>query len=67
MKKNVSEIEKKYDGILIRNWESYAWLKRHEYQKEIRSDYNLYIFNRKTKERIETIGNCPGNGISGIE
>ena len=39
--KMYTEIEKKYDGILIRNWESYAWLKQHEYQKEIRSDYNL--------------------------
>ena len=47
--KMYTEIEKKYDGILIRNWESYAWLKRHEYQKEIRSDYNLYIFNRRQK------------------
>ncbi|MEI3475284.1 MAG: DUF3656 domain-containing protein, partial [Coprococcus comes] len=28
--KMYTEIEKKYDGILIRNWESYAWLKRLE-------------------------------------
>ena len=54
--KMYTEIEKKYDGILIRNWESYAWLKRHEYQKEIRSDYNLYIFNRKTKEELRRLG-----------
>lgn len=53
--KMYTEIEKKYDGILIRNWESYAWLKRHEYQKEIRSDYNLYIFNRKTKEELRRL------------
>ena len=55
-----TEIEKKYDGILIRNWESYAWLKRHEYQKEIRSDYNLYIFNRKTKEELRRLGIARG-------
>lgn len=54
--KMYTEIEKKYDGILVRNWESYAWLKRHEYQKEIRSDYNLYIFNRKTKEELRRLG-----------
>lgn len=53
--KMYTEIEKKYDGILIRNWESYAWLKQHEYQKEIRSDYNLYIFNRKTKEELRRL------------
>ena len=58
--KMYTEIEKKYDGILIRNWESYAWLKRHEYQKENRSDYNLYIFNRKTKEELRRLGIARG-------
>lgn len=58
--KMYTEIEIKYDGILIRNWESYAWLKRHEYQKEIRSDYNLYIFNRKTKEELRRLGIARG-------
>lgn len=58
--KMYTEIEKKYDGILIRNWESYAWLKRHEYQKEIRSDYNLYILNRKTKEELRRLGIARG-------
>lgn len=58
--KMYTEIEKKYDGILIRNWESYAWLKQHEYQKEIRSDYNLYIFNRKTKEELRRLGIARG-------
>lgn len=58
--KMYTEIEKKYDGILIRNWESYAWLKRHEYQKEIRSDYTLYIFNRKTKEELRRLGIARG-------
>ena len=58
--KMYTEIEKKYDGILIRNWESNAWLKRHEYQKEIRSDYNLYIFNRKTKEELRRLGIARG-------
>ncbi len=63
--KMYTEIEKKYDGILIRNWESYAWLKQHEYQKEIRSDYNLYIFNRKTKEELRRLG--IGRGTASVE
>ena len=58
--KMYTEIEKKYDGILIRNWESYAWLRQHAYQKEIRSDYNLYIFNRKTKEELRRLGIARG-------
>ena len=46
------QIEEKYDGVLIRNWESYEWLERRQYQKEIRSDYNVYIFNRRAKEEV---------------
>ena len=63
--KMYTEIEKKYDGILIRNWESYAWLKRHVYQKEIRSDYNLYIFNQKAKEELKDLG--IGQGTAPVE
>ena len=51
-----AKIEEKYDGILIRNWESYAWLRQHVYPKEIRSDYNLYIFNQKAKEELKNQG-----------
>ncbi len=42
-----------YDGILIRNWESYEWLRNKNYPKTIISDYNMYVFNRKSKEFIE--------------
>lgn len=38
-----------YDGVLIRSWESYVWLLNHGYEKEIISDYNLYVFNKKSK------------------
>lgn len=58
--KMYAEIEEKYDGILIRNWESYAWLKQHEYKKVIRSDYNLYIFNKKTKAEFGKLGIAQG-------
>lgn len=48
-----------YDGALIRNWESYVWLLNHAYAKEIISDHNLYVFNKKSKTFIENtkIGN----------
>lgn len=44
------ELEACYDGIMIRNWESYMWLKSRGYKKEIITDYNMYIFNRQSKE-----------------
>lgn len=42
-----------YDGIMIRNWESYEWLQNKNYPKTIISDYNMYVFNRKSKEFIK--------------
>ncbi len=50
------EMSELYDGVLIRNWESYMWLRRHRYQKEIISDYPLYVFNRRSKEFLEREG-----------
>lgn len=41
-----SEVEKIFDGILIRNWESYGWLILKGYHKKIIADMNLYLFNR---------------------
>lgn len=40
-----AELQSFYDGVLIRNWESYQWLSSHGYEKEICSDANLYVFN----------------------
>lgn len=45
-----------YDGVLIRNLESYRWLKQHGYAKEIRSDHNLYVFNRYGKTFMRELG-----------
>ena len=42
--------EAKWDGMLIRNYESYSFLKKHHYQKHIVTDYNLYQFNRYAKD-----------------
>ncbi len=49
-------LEEGCDGVLIRNWESFRWLKRHGYKGEIRSDANLYVFNRYGKTFIEKQG-----------
>lgn len=35
-----------WDGVLIRNYESYMFLREHGYDKGIVTDYNLYQFNR---------------------
>ena len=46
-----------FDGVLIRSLESYQWLKEHKYPKEIRTDYNIYVFNRRSKRVMEEMGN----------
>ena len=38
-----------WDGMLIRNYESYEFLKQHGYEKKIVTDYNLYQFNQYAK------------------
>lgn len=49
--KNYSHIfEVQWDGILIRNYESYQFLRAHHYKKHIVTDYNMYQFNRYAKE-----------------
>ena len=39
-----------WDGILIRNNESYEFLKENQYQGKIVSDYSMYHFNREAKK-----------------
>lgn len=46
-------LEKNYDGVLIRNWESYQWFVRHGYAKEITADYNLYVFNKWSRNFLK--------------
>lgn len=45
-----------FDGVLIRNLESYQWLKDHGYQKEIHSDYNVYAFNKRSRDMLADMG-----------
>ena len=42
--------EAEWDGVLIRNYESYTFLKTHDFKKKIVTDYNLYQFNSDAKE-----------------
>lgn len=42
-------LQAKWDGVLIRNYESYMFLRKHGYAKNIVTDYNLYQFNRYAK------------------
>lgn len=39
-----------WDGMLVRNYESYQFLRSHNYEKHIVTDYNMYQFNRSAKE-----------------
>lgn len=39
-----------WDGVLIRNYESYGFLKAHDYPGKIITDYNLYQFNSSGKD-----------------
>ena len=40
-----------WDGILIANYESFAFLKEHGYTGRIMTDYNLYEFNQESRKR----------------
>lgn len=51
--KQYERIASLYDGILVRNWETYVWLLDHGYEKPMIADYNLYIFNQKSKAFME--------------
>lgn len=47
---------KSYDGVLIRNWESYEWLREKNYGKKMISDCNLYVFNKESKDFMRQTG-----------
>lgn len=38
-----------WDGVLVRNYESFGFLKEHKFAKPIITDYNLYQFNQYGK------------------
>ena len=42
-------LQAEWDGALIRNYESYWFLKEHGYDQHIVTDHNLYQFNRYAK------------------
>ncbi len=52
LEKEYEELERLYDGALIRNWESYCWLEKKGYSKPIVSDYNLYVFNQRSRKFV---------------
>lgn len=47
------EIALIFDGMLIRNWESYEWLTNKSYAKKIITDMNLYLFNRYSRKFLK--------------
>lgn len=51
-----THLKRTFDGVLVRNWESVQWLKDHGYSGEIRSDYNLYVFNTYSKAELKKEG-----------
>lgn len=38
-----------FDGVLVRNYDELGWLEEKGYQKEIRLDYLLYVWNQEAK------------------
>lgn len=54
-----------YDGVLIRGWEEYHWLKMKGYEGRIISDSNMYVFNSRSRQFIAGKGIC--NHTSSIE
>lgn len=48
--RDYQEALRDYDGVLIRNLESLKWLQDREYKKPVRSDYNLYACNRRSRD-----------------
>lgn len=39
-----------FDGFLVRNYESFHFLRKHGFDKKIILDHNLYVFNQSAKE-----------------
>ncbi len=47
------EMVELFDGVLIRSLDTFQWLRAHQYPKEIRTDTNLYVFNRRSKRILK--------------
>lgn len=39
-----------FDGVLVRNYESFHFLKEHGFDKKVILDHNLYVFNQSAKQ-----------------
>ncbi len=44
------------DGLMLRNYESFYFLKKHKFDKRIILDHNLYVFNRYAKQFWRDLG-----------
>lgn len=51
-----AELKKSFDGVMIRNFESLAWVKEKNYTGEILTDYNMYVFNHSGKAFLKQEG-----------
>ena len=45
-----------FDGVLIRNLESLEWLRNQGYTKPVLGDYNLYVWNHKSRKLLKEAG-----------
>ena len=45
-----------FDGFLVRNYESFHFLRKHRFDKKIILDHNLYVFNQSAKEFWSSCG-----------
>lgn len=45
-----------FDGVLIRNYESFHFLKEHGFDKTVILDHNLYVFNQGAKQFWRKLG-----------
>lgn len=45
-----------FDGVLIRNYESFHFLKEHGFDKTVILDHNLYVFNQEAKHFWRELG-----------
>lgn len=51
-------METVFDGVLIRNYEEFQFLKRHGFDKKLILDHNLYMFNSYAKRFWEELNVC---------
>lgn len=45
-----------FDGVLVRSFEAYQWLRSRGYSGKIRSDCGLYVWNGRSREVLKSAG-----------